>query len=252
LNAAKASTRRLFHGNEIALGDIYQAVERLADHQSRLGSEVPVGATFLLSPLNYKEVFDCARIARNAGVRHFFVRRILGPPALRPVFSETQLRETGELLAKVRALHGLAFRVAAPWRTVDEPDLNPAAGDFSASRCWQSTFKTVIEPAGDGGNMARMQLCGRYRGGGVGQLLSLPPLGVIRGDGWIDDWRRSFSLYPVSRESLLKTCVSCIDRGFIQMVDRLVGFVAGHSDFRILHLNSPNPGGEECQAQNIA
>jgi Radical SAM superfamily len=250
LNAATDATRRRFHGNRIPLGRVLAGAERLAGHLTALGTDVPVGATFLLSTINYHEVLACARLARDAGVRHFSVRRILGPPALRPQFSKAELDRLAQLLAQVERLHSQDFRVAVPWRPADEPDLNPAKGDFSASRCWQSTFKTVVEPVPETGG-ARVQLCGRYRGGGVGQRLSMPPLfSVDSGRDWVGRWRSSFSGYPVPRTELPRTCVSCIDRGFILMVERLLDFVGdARGDFRILHLDSPDAReSKECQA----
>ena len=252
LNAATDRTRRLFHGNEVSLKPIVAGIERLVASLERMRSETPVGATFLLAPMNYQEVLDCAHMAREIGVRHFSVRRVLGPDRMRPQFTSPQELELAELLNAVRSLHSDKFRVAVPWRAVADPDLNPSAGDFSATRCWQSTFKTVLEPGADGS--AHLRLCGRYRGGGAGQLLTLPPLWSVRNaGGWVEGWRQSFSDFPISRSDLPKTCVSCIDRGFIQMVDRLIRFVGDtRSDFRILHLDSPNPYEGECQDLSTA
>jgi hypothetical protein len=242
LNAATDRTRQLFHGNKVLLHRILTSVERLVGCLARFGSQTPVGATFLLSPINYQEVLTCAHLARDAGVRHFSVRRILGPNTLRPRFIHSQKERLSELLAEVQRLHSENFRVAVPWRPVDEPDLNPAAGDFTASRCWQSTFKTVLEPD-PVGTGARAQLCGRYRGSGLGQRFALPTLfSLSSGTEWVAHWRRSFTDYPIAREDLFGMCVSCIDRGFITMVDRLMRFVGDpRTGFRVLHLDSPQP-----------
>lgn len=240
LNAATDEMRRRFHGNEIPLSDVIGAIESLSRALYKAGSEVPVGATFLLGGGNYQEVLDCARIARDIGIGHFSARRVLGPSSLRPTLSEVQELELQSLLDDVRAMHSKSFRVAVPWRSVMEADLNPSSGDFRATQCWQSTFKTVIEPAPEG---ARAQLCGRYRGGGFGQIMQLPPLLTVgSGESWVERWRTSFSAYPVSRVLLPRTCVSCIDRGFILMMEQLFGFVGQpKTDFRILHLNKPLP-----------
>jgi hypothetical protein len=248
LNAATDATRMRFHGNRVPLVRILAAVELLAGHLTALGSETPVGATFLLSATNHEEVLACARAAKEAGIRHFSVRRILGPPQLRPGFAGAQQDRVSELLEEVAALHTDEFRVAVPWRAPEEPDLNPSDGDFSASQCWQSTFKTVVEPDPEVGG-ARAQLCGRYRGSGVGQRLALPALfSMSDARDWVERWQRSFSDYPISRPQLLGTCVSCIDRGFILMVERLLGFVGDpRSDFRILHLDSRAREGAECR-----
>jgi hypothetical protein len=241
LNAATENTRARFHGSRVPLARIVANVERLVGILARLGSETPVGVTFLLAPTNHQEVLKCARMVRDAGARHFSVRRILGPTALRPQFSRAQNDEILRLFEEVRCLHSKEFRVAVPWRPVDETDLNPGADDFSAARCWQSTFKAVLEP--DPGGVARTQLCGRYRGGGLGQRLALPALfSMATGGEWVLRWQRSFTDYPIARDRLLGVCVSCIDLGFIVMVDRLLKFVGDpRDDFRILHLNSPDP-----------
>jgi Radical SAM superfamily len=238
LNAATEKTRRLFHGNEIPLAGIAAAIEQLSALLQRIHSDVPIGATFLAGRENYREVLDCALLARRIGVGHFSVRRVLGPAALRPGFTDAEEREFVELIGGVKGLHSSSFRVSVPWRSVTEADLNPSAGDFSASRCWQSTFKAVLEPSASG---ARGQLCGRYRGGGVGQLMKMPDLiSVINAADWVNQWRASFAHYPVTRSQLPRTCVSCIDRGFIRMTEQLLAFVGqALSDFRILHLNNP-------------
>ncbi len=98
LNAATNQTRKLFHGNEVPLTRILERVEVLVSIISSQGSEVPVGATFLLAPMNYKEVLDAALMVRNVGIRHFPVRRILGPNWLRPQFTPTQESEVAEIL----------------------------------------------------------------------------------------------------------------------------------------------------------
>jgi hypothetical protein len=242
LNAATDNTRSVFHGNRYSLSKIIAAAERFIKALDRVNPEVPVGATYLLSRLNYKEVLNCANLARSAGIRHFSVRRILGPPKLRPDFSITEKNEAEELLLKVKSLHSKSFRVAVPWRGLGEDDLNPSERDFGATQCWQSTFKTVAEPDPLSGG-ARVQLCGRYRGGGVGQRMEMEPLmSFSNGSAWVSKWRESFDTYPFTRKQLPHHCVSCIDRGFIVMMDRLLGFLKGHRpDFRILHLDSPAP-----------
>jgi hypothetical protein len=242
LNAASDTTRRRFHGNAIALARITRALERLAASSDRMRAGTPIGATYLLAPDNYAEVVDCARLARRVGISHFSVRRILGPSWLRPDLAADEMRISG-LLEQVRQLHSDDFRVAVPWRSLGEPDLSPANRDIQATLCWQSTFKAVIEPDIQPGRV-RWQLCGRYRGGGIGQRLAMPALFSLQeGTTWTEKWRESFSAYQVSRQRLLDVCVSCIDRGFILMVDRLFQFVRdAPSDFRVLHLDSPEPG----------
>jgi Radical SAM superfamily len=242
LNAATDKTRRAFHGNRYSLTEILVYAKRFVEIIERINQDVPVGATFLLSHLNYKEVLNCAYLAREAGIRHFSVRRILGPPTLRPHLSISEDNEARELLAEVKRLHSNDFRVAIPWRATEENDLNPKDGDFEATQCWQSTFKSVMEPDPASGG-ARVQLCGRYRGSGVGQRIMMEPILSFSSSGaWISRWQESFHNYPFTRQQLLHHCVSCIDRGFIVMMDRLLSFLKGYQDgFRILHLDSPNP-----------
>jgi hypothetical protein len=168
---------------------------------------------------------------------------VLGPSSLRPGFSAAEEEEIAGILESVRGLGSESFRVFVPWRPLGEGDLDPSAGTFGAARCWQSTFKTVVEPDPAGGGF-RAQLCGRYRGGGVGQRMQLPALfSSAVGDGWTERWRRSFDDYGISREVLPRRCVSCIDRGFITMIDRLVRFLGDpRTGFRILHLRSDRNG----------
>ena len=241
LNASTNRTREAFHGNEIPLTRILNGIEELSRLLTNLRSDVPVGATFLLAPINFLEVAEAARMARSVGIRHFSVRRILGPEWLRPTFGKKQSDLLNDLLSEVRQMHSDDFRVAVPYRPVAQPDLNPANGEFCATQCWQSTLKTVVEPNPGGG--IQLQLCGRYRGGGVGQRLAMPALvSLPQPMGWVERWQESFTDFPVSRKDLLKTCVSCIDRGFILMVDRLVNFLRHTSGpITILHLDSPTP-----------
>lgn len=237
LNAGTDATRRAVHGNRIALATILTAISRLAgEHRSR-GSGTPIGATFLLNEHNADEVLLGAVRARDAGVQHFAVRRVLGPPSMRPTWRPGQLDRLTEQLAQIVEMAGPEFRVAVPWRSLDEGDLDPRSGDVAASRCWQSTLKVVVEPDPDSG-LARAQLCGRYRGTGIGQRMSLPPLFAAHaGKGWVRGWREARAAYGVSPMQLLATCSSCIDRGFIQLVDRLWNFTDGASRrFVVLHL----------------
>jgi hypothetical protein len=188
LNASTDKTRRAFHGNAISLSSILASVERLLNCLSINRSEVPVGATFLLAPTNYAEAADCARLARRVGIRHFSVRRILGPPWLRPYFNKEAERHLMDLVAEIGEMHSNDFRVAVPFRPINQDDLDPRAGDFTAGRCWQSTFKTVLEPD-PATRGARVQLCGRYRGGGGAQRLALPALFVLRpNEEWLYRW----------------------------------------------------------------
>ena len=239
LNAATDATRRRFHGNRSSIEAIFSRLERFAAWLASERPTLPIGATYLLDIGNYREVHACALRAREAGVRHFSVRRVLGPADLRPAFSPDQVREAEALCAAVAALDSDRFRVFVPWRQVDEPDVDPSAGQLDVQRCWQSTFKTVVEPDPHGDGF-RAQLCGRYRGSGVGQAQQMPPLvRSVAGTGWVEAWRASFTAYGWSREVLPRTCVSCIDRGFILMMDRLLRTVgAPPRGFEILHLQS--------------
>ena len=242
LNAATDSTRRRFHGNKASLNGIFKTLESFAGWIERERLDLPVGATFLLVPMNYREVVVCARHAAAAGIRHFSVRRVLGPPSMRPAFSRAELDEVQDLLKEVELLHSDHFRVAVPWRPLEEPDLDPSAGDFTASRCWQSIFKTIIEPdPGTGG--VRAQLCGRYRGGGIGQKMHRRPLFSTNATNeWIEKWQESFNTQQALRHRLIQECVSCIDRGFILLMERLLTFLRGHTkQVNIYHLHSPNP-----------
>ncbi len=248
LNASTNSTRQKFHGNKISLDEIFASIERLAFELKSVKSETPIGATYLLAPMNYREVYDCAIRAREKGISHFSVRRVLGPPSLRPVFSPDEECELAACLEAIRSLHCSDFRVAVPWRSVAESDVNLSAGQFVAEKCWQSTLKVIVEP-GEQPEEANAALCGRYRGGGVGQASKLRPLFSTRtASDWIMQWQSSFENYPITRETLPSVCTSCIDRGFILMVDRLMRFIrCPMSDFKILHLNSPTPFEYECK-----
>jgi hypothetical protein len=237
LNAATDETRRRFHGNKVELSRIFRRIEGFANWLAAHQPGLPIGATYLLSDQNHAEVHDCASRARECGISHFSVRRVLGPPSLRPDLSEAEAR-VGELLRKTQALATDTFRVFIPWRPIGEEDLNPRQGAFTAAQCWQSTFKAIVESCPD--SAYRVQLCGRYRGSGLGQRMQMKPLFESSDGGkLVEEWRRSFTEYPFSRRELLHTCTSCIDRGFIQMMDELIQAVdPPRHGFEILHLQS--------------
>lgn len=242
LNAATNKTRQLFHGNSVEIDKIFQKIRDFANWLLLNNSSLPIGGTYLLDELNYHELFLCAKKAKDNGFSHFSVRRVLGPNHLRPKFSEFILANIKEQFYKVNELSCPQFKVFLPWRSLNEEDLNPSRGDFDTKRCWQSTFKTVIEPSVNETNGFRAQLCGRYRGEGIGQLMQLPSLlSSNTGSGWTNIWQNSFSFYPYSRQSLPKICASCIDRGFILMVDQIIDFVKNSIDsFQIYHLDNQN------------
>lgn len=223
LNAASAATRRRVHGRRSDVALLWSTLEQICQYSSR-HSGPPVGTTFLLTATNYGEVEQAARRAREIGVSHFSARRVLGPPALRPHLPESAVRELDDLLAATQMLGTEDFVVMVPSRTLAEPDLSPRDGDFAARECWQSTFKTVLEPA-DSPDQVRIQLCGRYRGGGVGQLTTRPALAAnVDPSRWVGTWRSSFIDHQSSRPALIQECISCIDRGFIATADALVDF----------------------------
>lgn len=239
LNAANSKTRRLFHGNSVELDNIFRAIEKYANLRNIENPDLPIGSTYLLDLINYREVADCAKRARESGINHFSVRRILGPSNLRSNFNEYQIKEIDEFFKKTMELSSEEFKVFLPWRGVNEPDLNPSKQDFNAERCWQSTLKTVVEPDYKSRGY-KIQLCGRYRGNGVGQKMQLPELyASTTGKDWISKWQNSFDTYLPSREMLLNTCVSCLDRGFILMIDELTNFLKDFPEgYSLYHLNN--------------
>lgn len=239
LNAAKEETRKQFHGNNISLSSMVKSIANLSRYIAVHAIDIPIGATFLLSHVNFSEVLECAKICKNSGVNHFSIRRILGPVNLRPQFSEKIEKRLNDLLTQVKELHNEEFRVFVPWRSVYEPDFNPSIENFTARQCWQSTFKSVLEPDPDTSG-ARMQLCGRYRGNGLGQKMVMPALFNVNASAdWIEKWRDSFDTYEKTRKELLTHFMSCIDRGFITLLDCLLHFLSDSTlDFQIHHLNS--------------
>jgi MoaA/NifB/PqqE/SkfB family radical SAM enzyme len=226
LNASTDKTRMIFHGNKISLSTILSSIEQLANFNSNYADPVPIGATFLITEHNFRELASCAARAREAGVGHFSARRVLGPSSIRPRLTTHDKQQINQLLEEISWMDSPEFRVSVPWRDMDEADINPSRGDFSADRCWQSTLKAVLESSHEQGH-CRVQLCGRYRGNGLGQLMTLPPLiSSTNGLNWVSEWRKSFTSYPIKRKDLLNHCTSCIDRGFILMTDRLMKFIS--------------------------
>jgi hypothetical protein len=241
LNAGTEGTRRHLHGQQSSLASVLASVKRLTTNIAACGRGTPVGATFILAPENVAEVVLAARRAQDAGMTHFSARRILGPTALRPSFTASQLEQGRELLAEVAAMHSPAFRVSVPWRALDEPDLSPADGELGVERCWQAAFKCVIEPSFSGSSM-RIQPCGRYRGNGIGQLQQADPLvETTEASTWVEAWHEALS-EPDRLARLPHVCHSCIDRGFQRLVDGLVGFVGVPvCDFEIHHVWAEDP-----------
>ena len=241
LNSAKDSTRKKFHGNEMGVNIIFNEIKKFSQWLSKRKIKLPIGATYLIGQENYKEVYACAIKAKNVGFSHFSVRRVLGPKNLRPSFSSQQEDEIIQQLVRTSELNDWNFRVFVPWRPIQEEDLNPSKRDFHAQQCWQSTLKTIIEP--DKAGNYNVQLCGRYRGSGYGQKMQMRPIYQGEsGTNWVNAWRASFSVYPVSRPKLINTCISCIDRGFINMIDEMISFLNPpfHS-FKVIHLKEiPN------------
>ena len=236
LNAATDKTRQIFHGNKSSVTKIFNQISSFSQWLKVNNPTLPIATTYLLSDKNYSEVYDCALQAKEAGFNHFSVRRILGPDSLRSNFSEDQLEEIDAQFEKIKNISDNTFRSFLPWRNLNQPDLNPSANDFIAATCWQSIFKVIIEPSHE--KNYRAQLCGRYRGGGIGQKMQLPAL-LESNDGldWLSLWQDSFLKYKYKRSELPFTCISCIDRGFIKMIDNLISFLGNtKNDFEILHL----------------
>lgn len=239
LNASTNKTRYNFHRSPTLLTDI---LNEISDFNSWLVNNniiLPVGVSFLLSPLNYHEVYECAKISKEIGVSHFSIRRILGPEKFRYNFNDQELEIIYSQFKKIKELDDSSFISFIPWRSLNESDLIPQK-DFFIKNCWQSTFKTVVEPSNKDENSYRMQLCGRYRGNGVGQQMQLDPL-LESNDGVSFNlkWQDSFSFYPIPRQKLPEICGSCIDRGFMLMIDEIMDFLDyDTSDFSFLHLQS--------------
>lgn len=235
INAAKEETRRRFHGNNVSLNSVLSCIERLANLLSSRAGDTPIGVSFLLDTSNYEEIVRCASLCRDAGVSHFSVRRVLGPAFTRPSFDDSQCQRINLILSQVMALNSETFSVFVPWRELNEPDLSPLAGDIPSSRCWQSTLKTVIEPD-PSPELFRVQLCGRCRGSGLGLASNDGPLLTLDNPAdWTSRWRRTFFDDGYSRTSLVHRCPSCIDRGFIMMMEGVINGLNSH-DFTILHL----------------
>lgn len=241
LNAATDEIRQKFHGNNSSIVKIFTAVSRFAYWRDANNPGLPIGGTYLLSDLNYQEVYDCATRSKECGINHFSVRRILGTQSLRPHFSNEQLEKIEELFKKIRELADAGFRVFLPWRNLNEPDPDPSSGEFVAASCWQSSFKAILEPSAEA--RYKVQLCGRYRGDGVGQEMQLSPLFHSQnGTEWVNQWNKSFKDYPIPRSELPFKCVSCIDRGFIKMMDNLLSFLQPpRFRFKIFHLADTSP-----------
>jgi hypothetical protein len=241
LNSATERTRKALHGQASSLDGVLRSIEKLVATLAKAGTDTPVGATFMLIPENFPEIALAAERARDAGVSHFSVRRVLGPPWLRPQFTESQCEQAAQLLSKVRSMDSEAFRVFVPWRPLAEPDVSPASGALAAATCWQAALKCVIEPDPQSGGL-QVQSCGRYRGGGIGQLQQREPLARPEVPGeWVVAWHGAVKSASSIRDSL-QTCRSCIDRGFILLVDRILGFLGvPPKRFRVLHLHADDP-----------
>lgn len=239
LNAATQAARESFHGNKVQLCDVCRSLEELASKISREQVELPIACSFLLDTSNLDQLVPSAVLAKSLGIAHFSVRRVLGPPSLRPDFSSSHLSCLPEIFSAVEEIASDNFQVFLPWREPNEPDLNPSRDEFLAVRCWQSTLKTVIEPDPDTGGI-QGQLCGRYRGRGTGQEMQRPPLfQCTNGHDWVKHWRNTFKEDGVDRRVLLRQCVSCIDRGFIKILEDMMNFLDDKSlDFDIFHLKS--------------
>lgn len=236
LNAGSDKVRHQFHGNKISIDKIFSSIKKLASYIDKNRINIPIGSTYLLSKENYSELLLCAKKAIDSGISHYSVRRVLGPKKIRNNFTESELKEIDDILHELRLLNSDSFRVFVPWRKLNEPDLDPSKGAFSVKKCWQSVFKTIIEP-GVSDEEFKIQLCGRYRGNGIGQSMQLPPLYEGKdGLNWDKKWQLSFFDYLYSRNELPNKCISCIDRGFISMMDNLLGFLKDDQDFEILHL----------------
>jgi hypothetical protein len=207
LNAATDSVHQGFSCIPTSLSSILRIVEEYANRKScsTVGSNVPLGATFLLSDQNWHELSACASAAKAAGVNHFSVRRVLGPPPLRPGRIDEQA--LAEQYDQARALVDGNFLVFLPWRLAAEPDL--PANTIPATTCWQSLFKFILEPTAHRTEVS-LALCGRYRGGGIGQLRQIPPR--VLTDAEIDDMEGTWDDWckRQDRRSLLATCPSCL------------------------------------------
>lgn len=221
LNAATQKTRKRIHGNNISLIEIFNAIKSFSNKLMIKNKNTPIGATFLLSHINFQEIFECAKICKDIGVKHFSVRRVLGPEEIRPDFNENERRVIKEQFNLIKNLENEEYQIFLPWRDLNEPDL--PAKLFDVDRCWQSTVKTVIEPDPSFPGKAKIQMCGRCRGNTISN--KLPPISKeIENGNWLLSWRNTFKSYPFSREELLQQCNSCIDYGFIKLFDELAKY----------------------------
>lgn len=242
LNAATNETHKRFHGCPQPLTEIIKALEKYISKKKNalLHDYTPTGATFLLSHLNYKEVFDCAKLAKEIGIDHFSVRRVLGPKWLRVDNELIIEEELKDLFMKIEQLRSDTFVLFIPWRSVTENDIK--AFEIDSDCCWQSIFKTFMEPSIDGKGM-NMTLCGRYRGGGIGQLKQIEQT-IIDGtnNNYLNSWK--YFLQKYDRKRLINTCPSCIDRGFIVFVNNLLkglNFLGRiNFDFQYIHIRDRN------------
>ena len=90
LNAGCAETRALVHrvdesDFETTLGNI----GKLAEERKRTGSEVQIGSQIVVCPENWEEVYDCGRVAKEAGADYLQVK----PVIMHPMSSDKQYEE---------------------------------------------------------------------------------------------------------------------------------------------------------------
>jgi hypothetical protein len=215
LNAATAATRSAVHAHRPGtdrLTPILACVRLLS--QARRGASavsnparMPLGATFMLHPVNIHEVYAAAVLARESGFDHLSYRVVLGDDH-RVTFTTGQ-RDTYER-DKARVLEDIAghdFQAFFPTRDLTDRGYRPQR---YFGTCLASTHRALVE-VGASPDRPELIPCGRYRGSGFsGDGASTHSLGTLTEQGLLSVWgsprmRAGLSHVPAH-------CPDCIDR----------------------------------------
>lgn len=241
LNAGSDTTRLSLHQpvhEKYTLSHVLKQVRQLADlRQAVYGHEAKrqmlLGATSMVHPLNYTDVFAIAKNAKDAGFDHLSFRVILGKEHAVQFTDEMQsaLEKSFECIRQ--ELVDDKFTVFFPTRSLT--DIGYVPGKFFRE-CLACTHRVLVE-VGHHSDIAAIVPCGRYRGHGFRwtpeNAHTLTVLGHIKQATPVQEiWMTPHMTNLI--QSFPHACHDCIDRSANLFFSRIHDVLSRHTDAQFL------------------